>query len=230
MVTRINAGIRLRDSPWARARWLVVAPHADDETLGAAALIAEASGRKALAGVAFVTDGAASHEDAEDRSRQRLRAIRRQEAATAVRRLAGPRHVQPMFLDLPDAHPPQPGEPPFEQAVCRLVTTLLARAVDAVAVTALHEPHCDHEAACRLVYAAAQRVARPITVFEYCVWGAPPPAALFRAYRTNDLSPAVRRFALSAHRSQLTPIHGAGFRLPPRVCTARPFDILYLKR
>jgi LmbE family N-acetylglucosaminyl deacetylase len=230
MVRRVVTAVPLRCSRWADARWLVVAPHADDETLGAGALIAQASARGTLAGVAFVTDGAASHGETDDRSRQRLRRIRRLEAATAVRRLAGSRHVHPLFADWPDANPPHEGEPLFEAALSGLVTALLARKVDAVAVTALHEPHCDHEAACRLVYGAARRCARPVTVFQYCVWAAPPPVATFRSYRTDDMSPALRRFALSAHRSQLTPIHGDGFRLPPTMRAASPFDLLYLNR
>lgn len=44
-----------------RARWLIVAPDPDDETLGAGALIHETAARRQLAGIAYLTDGTGSH-------------------------------------------------------------------------------------------------------------------------------------------------------------------------
>jgi hypothetical protein len=40
----------LADRPWRSLRWLVLAPHADDETLGAGALIAQAEATGHFAG------------------------------------------------------------------------------------------------------------------------------------------------------------------------------------
>ena len=45
------ATLALERSPWRSARWLVIAPHADDETLGAGALIHQAAEAGRLAGV-----------------------------------------------------------------------------------------------------------------------------------------------------------------------------------
>ncbi|WP_312082777.1 PIG-L family deacetylase, partial [Brevundimonas sp.] len=56
------ATLALERSPWRSARWLVIAPHADDETLGAGALIRQAAETGRLAGVVVLTDGAGSHE------------------------------------------------------------------------------------------------------------------------------------------------------------------------
>ena len=50
----------LAASPWRGARWLVIAPHPDDETLGAGALIHHAAARNRLGGVVFLTDGGGS--------------------------------------------------------------------------------------------------------------------------------------------------------------------------
>jgi LmbE family N-acetylglucosaminyl deacetylase len=118
VVTPALTALTLRRSRWAQARWLVLAPHPDDETLGTGALIADAAARDALAGVVFVTDGAGSHPHETVASRSRLVATRRHEAKVALRRLAGARNsVRPIFMDWPDARPRNPGEPAFEHSV-----------------------------------------------------------------------------------------------------------------
>ncbi|MFC3695653.1 PIG-L deacetylase family protein [Chenggangzhangella methanolivorans] len=218
----------LSRSQWATARWLVLAPHADDETIGAGALIATAARRGRLAGVAFVTDGAGSHPHADGRSRAMLVALRRREAERAMRRLA-PAAPAVTFLDWPDAAPPAEGEPAFERALSRLSAHCRRERVDAVAVTALHEPHCDHEAACRLAYALQKRAFLPLAVFEYLVWADGPPDGSYRALRTGVAPTGPRRLALAAHRSQTTPLEGEGFRLPTRHFKSPPFDLLYVR-
>ncbi|WP_395942876.1 PIG-L deacetylase family protein [Brevundimonas sp.] len=204
--------LALSSTPWAAARWLVIAPHADDETLGAAALIRTTAREHRLAGVAFLTDGAGSHPHKDARSRARLIAQRQSEARTALRRLAGDRGGAPVFLGWPDAEPAAPGEPRFEAAARRLAWFCRQRMVDAIAVTALNEPHCDHAAAAKLARAVVQRAIRRVHLFEYVVWGAAPQAAQLRL-STPMLKGGARAHALSAHRSQRTPLFGAGFRL-----------------
>jgi LmbE family N-acetylglucosaminyl deacetylase len=211
----------------ASARWLVLAPHADDETLGCGALIADAASRGALAGVVILTDGVGSHSHDGPASRARLVAARRREAARAVRMLAGPAHPPPLFLDWPDAQPFAAGDPGFEWARRRLTAFCRQRKVDALAVTARHEPHCDHEAAFCLAYAVAASVMRPITVFEYIVWALEPPGEGYRALRTPPIPIGLRNAALASHRSQLTPQFGDGFRLPAAKLRMPAFDLLY---
>jgi hypothetical protein len=70
---------------WAGSRWLVPAPHANDETIGAGALIAMAGRQGRPAGVAFVTDGSGSHPHVDDRSRATLVALRRRKEERALR-------------------------------------------------------------------------------------------------------------------------------------------------
>lgn len=228
MVNGRRSALPLARSPWSRARWLVLAPHADDETIGAGALIADAARRGKLAGVAIVTDGAGSHAHADDESRRRLVAVRRREAASALRRLA-PFGGAPLWLDWADAAPPAEGEPRFERALRRLAAFCRRARVDAVAVTASHEPHCDHEAACLLAYALQTRAVRPLDVFEYIVWGDRAPDAAYKALRSGAAPTGPRRLALAAHRSQTTPLHGEGFRLPARHFRSPPSDLLYIR-
>jgi LmbE family N-acetylglucosaminyl deacetylase len=229
VVTRRAAALPLLRSRWSNARWLVLAPHADDETIGAGALIADAASRGAFAGAAFLTDSSGSHDRPDAIGRRRLAAIRRQEASAALRRLA-PGGPQPVFLSWPDAAPWAEGDLAFDAAVRRLRALCRTRKVDALAVTAGHEPHCDHEAACRLAYAVARAARRPLDVFEYVVWADQPPGPSHRAFRTPARPTGPRRMALAAHRSQLTPLHGPGFRLPLRHLASPATDILYLRR
>lgn len=221
-------GVRpLAATPWRNARWLVLAPHADDETLGAGALIAEAAAGDRLVGVAYLTDGTGSHSHDGPASRARLKALRRNEATKACRILAGVDRAPPIFLDWPDAGPLRPGEPAYETSVRRLAALCRRKRVDAIAVTASGEPHCDHAAAFDLAVAVTRRALRPIAVFEYVVWSdALPPG---RAFSTRPIAPGRRRAALAAHRSQLTPAFGEGFRLPVRQMTMPARDRLYLR-
>lgn len=227
MVTRHFSARALASSAFASARWLVLAPHADDETLGCGALIADAASRGVLAGVVILTDGVGSHSHDGSESRARLVSARRGEAALAVRMLAGRDYPSPMFLDWPDAQPYATDEPRFESSRRKLATFCRDLRVDAIAVTAIHEPHCDHEAAYRLASAVAGSAMRPITVLEYVVWAPEPPGRGYRAWRTPPMPIGLRNAALSAHRSQLTPQFGKGFRLPESKLRMPAFDLLY---
>lgn len=207
---------------------MVLAPHTDDETLGAAALIAQAVADDLLAGVVYLTDGVGSHPHADRASRARLGAARRTEGRAALRRLGA--KTTPLFLDWPDAGPALAGSPAFEEAKRRLASLCRARRVDAIAVTAAQEPHCDHAAACELARAVACVAIRPLAVFEYVVWGEPPSPRTHDAFFTAPMLPGPRRAALAAHRSQLTPLLGRGFSLPAQQRRMADLDRLYRER
>lgn len=213
-------------SPWRAARWLVLAPHADDETLGAGALIADAAARDRLASVVFLTDGSGSHPCPTPADQIALVRRRRLEARRAVTLLTGSRRVAPRFLDWRDAHPHSPGTPAFDRSV-RLLTALIRRErVDAIATTAAAEPHCDHAACFTLAAHAVRAARRPVALFEYAVWGERPSGT--RVVRTAPIPPARRTAALRAHRSQLTALLGEGFRLPRAQQKMAATDLLYL--
>ncbi len=225
MVTRAPQH-SLSARPWRSLRWLILAPHPDDETLGAGALIAQAAGAGRLAGVVYLTDGSGSHAV----QSRRLIQTRKREAAVALHRLTGNRIGAPIHMGWQDAAPAQPDSAPFDRA-CRSLATLCRRwRVDAVAVTALHEPHCDHAAAARLAYAVQKRAKRRLVIAEYVVWGDAPDGRTHRAVGTAPMPPGTRRHALHAHRSQLTASHGPGFRLPADRQRMPARDILYLRR
>lgn len=220
--------VDLADSAWAEARWLILAPHPDDETLGAGALISNAAAAGQLAAVVFLTDGSGSHPHADEASRQRLIATRRAEARLALERLCGDRVPQIVFLDWPDANPHPDGSVAALATAARLADLCLDQAVTAIAVTALHEPHCDHAAAARLARAVVAWTGPGVPVFEYLVWADQAPAGARRAVRTRPMSTGVRMQALDAHKSQLTDVLGPGFRLDPARRDMPAQDILYL--
>lgn len=227
-MSRSLSAVRLDRTRWAAARWLVLAPHADDETIGAGALITHAARLGSLAGVVFVTDGAGSHPHLDAAARRRHVALRRREAERALRRLA-PGAPAPHFLDWPDATPPDRADAVFSETLRRTAALCRRLKVNAIAVTAAHEPHCDHAAACELAYALRDGASRPIEVFEYVVWADVPPGPTHRVLRTPARPAGPRRLALAAHRSQITPLHGEGFRLPARHLKTKPFDLLYVR-
>jgi LmbE family N-acetylglucosaminyl deacetylase len=218
---------RLEATPLARARWIVLAPHADDETLGCGALIANAAERGVLAGVVILTDGAGSHSHSDHASRARLIAARRHEATLAMRRLAGTSVPTPIFLGWPDAHPYQPGSAAFERTCHTLGAICRRERVDAMAVTAQHEPHCDHEAAFQVAHTVAATAIRRIMLYEYIVWADGPPTKPYRAVRTRPMALGRRNQALAAHRSQISPLFGEGFRLSPAKMRMPACDVLY---
>lgn len=218
----------IAESAWAEARWLVLAPHPDDETLGAGALIATQAAAGRLAAVVFLTDGAASHPHTDATSRARLIALRRDEACAALAELCDGRPPEIVFLDWPDAQTDAVDEVVAGRDIGRLVDLCDTGGVTALAVTGRHEPHCDHVAAARLARAVVNATTRPLELFEYLVWAPTPPPNARRAIRTGAMSTARRTRALDHHRSQLTDLLGPGFRLDPARRDMPATDVLYL--
>ena len=227
MVARPFHATDLTKSPWARANWLVLAPHADDETLGCGALIGDGANR--IAAIVFLTDSAGSHPCETDGDRRALSALRRREARSAIRVLR-PSAPPPVFLDWPDANPHRAGSPAFTASSRRLAGLCDRLGVDAIAVTGRNEPHCDHVAAFDVAQDAARRALRPTRVFEYVVWAPRPPGRDFIAVRTAPVAIGARKAALAQHRSQLSPVAGNGFRVPATMRQMPARDVLYTQR
>ncbi len=91
--------MRLRLAGIRRA--VIVAPHPDDEVIGAAALIRALRRQGSQVAVIVVSDGAASHPNSVTWPAKRLTAARERESLHALRRL-GVRRGAVTFLRLPD--------------------------------------------------------------------------------------------------------------------------------
>jgi LmbE family N-acetylglucosaminyl deacetylase len=206
-------------SPWRRARWLVFAPHPDDETLGAGALLHQMAAEERLAGVIYLTDGSGSHPP----GTPHLRSVRRREARRATSRLAT--HAAPIdWLGWEDGRPHATGSLPFRHTARRIAAILSQRRVDALAVSDPGDAHCDHVAAFEVAAASCAAACRKVQIFTYSVWGEPSTCGL--PVRTSAIPQGQRRGALAAHRSQLSPALGEGFRLPSGMRRMRACDTL----
>jgi LmbE family N-acetylglucosaminyl deacetylase len=190
--------------PRAPGRFIVLAPHPDDESLGCGGMIAGACAAGAPPEVVILTDGAASHPESVRTPPPVLAQVRRDEVTRAMAALGLPAwHLH--FLNLPDGAAPSAG-PEADWAVDRIVS--LAAGCDAIMTSWRHDPHPDHQAAWAVAQRAAWRLG--ITLWEYPVWGwtlppgAPLPDETWLGQRV-DVSPylGAKRQAVQAHASQL---------------------------
>jgi LmbE family N-acetylglucosaminyl deacetylase len=186
-------------------RPLVLAPHADDESLGSGGLLAQAARAGMRPGVLVLTDGTGSHPGSVRYPPARLRAVREAEARAAVA-ILGVEAERVGFLKLRDTAAPVAGVA-FEAAVTSIVQTAHLWGCGVLAAPWRHDPHCDHEAGHLMAVAAAARGG--LGHLAYPVWGwtldaamelAGPDVAGWRLDVTGEL--LVKERAIGAHRSQ----------------------------
>lgn len=213
----------LAQSRWSDAHWLVLAPHPDDETLGAGALIAHCAANSRLGIIVFLTDGTGSHPEATPR----VAMTRRKEARHAISRL-GAATAPMVWMGWCDGNPYACDSTAFARDADRLAALIRRHRIDAIAVSDHSEAHCDHVAAYRLAEAAVRRSRRPVTLFAYHVWSEAP--RLARHIATPAMPVGRRRHALLAHRSQISPVIGEGFRLPREKRRMPAHDILTFRK
>lgn len=202
---------------------LVVAPHPDDETIGAYGLIARLARRGVRVRVIVVADGAASHTSSNAWPRARLVAERRRETRIVLRRI-GVRAGDVRFLALPD------GALPDDEATHGVALARAIRSVRRPGLVALPDPcdaHPDHRAVARMAARVATPGARRV---HYLVWperGAPRP----RPTHGLTLGPlrAAKRAAILRYRTQCGAItddpHGFAISRGELARFARPVEL-----
>ncbi len=172
---------------------LVVAPHPDDETIGAHTLMTRLHRRGVAVTVAIVSDGAASHPGSALWPRDRLVRERRAESRRAMRQIGiGAARVR--FLALPDG---RLGEhaPAIRRRLDAIVAALPRPVL--VLVPSPADAHPDH----RVVAGAIRR--RPgVRWMRYPVWpvGQRLPGA--RAVRLSTQERLAKRQAIRRYRTQ----------------------------
>jgi LmbE family N-acetylglucosaminyl deacetylase/SAM-dependent methyltransferase len=190
---------------------VVVAPHPDDETLGAGGLIATAADAGLPVHVLLVTRGERSHPDSPTMTPERLAAVRDEEFRTALGILhpGATAHV----LDVPDGalreHP---------EALRRALRSAVEDGAGRVLVVApwRGDGHRDHRIAGEVAEEVVGRTERA-TLLAYPVWAwhwddPDAPAAPWNRARALDLAPTARdrkRAALAAYPSQTLPLSPA---------------------
>jgi len=182
-------------------RLVVVAPHPDDETLGAGGLIAMAAASGMSITIVSCTDGEAAYPV------DGLGPLRRKELERSVRRLAGSRDVRIVSLGLPDGS--------LRQCVGSLASSIERASAGAELVVGpwRSDGHPDHDAvgiSCEQVCSAEGSALYSYPIWAWH-WGGP---ELFddRELSQLPLSPAARRakaFAIRAFESQTVGM-GAG--------------------
>jgi len=122
--------------------FVVLAPHPDDDILGAAALMRLANRRGIPFAVVFLTSGGASHHHP-DWPADRLTQVRRAEARSALTVLLG--FVPPtLFCDLPDGALAQSWD---AQTILQIAAFCRTHNVHSAFVTDPNDDHHDHKAA-----------------------------------------------------------------------------------
>lgn len=193
---------------------LIVAPHPDDEVIGAAGLVSLLSLRGTRVRVAIVSDGSASHGASRQWPRERLVAQRRRESRRALLRL-GVDARSVTFLGFPDGHLSDC------TAHCRrALNRLIARLsdLDLIVGPVADDAHPDHRAVAAAL-AACRFAARRL---GYRVW----PHNQHRRGSDRSVRMAggwfAKRSLLGLYRTQLGGIRDdpAGFTIAPHELAA----------
>ncbi len=211
---------------------LILAPHADDESLGCGGLIAAASAAGHPPFVLILTDGTGSHPNSRAYLPPRLKELREQEALAAVSILGLP-SGRLGFLGLRDTAAPMEGDG-FDAAVAAILSFAERTGAASILSPWQHDPHCDHLAAHLMASAAVARCR--LRHLAYPIWGwtlpsdtrLPGPVPRGMRLDITDHLPAKRR-AIAAHASQyggLIQDDPDGFQLPPNLLDIfnRPYE------
>lgn len=213
---------------------LIVAPHADDESLGCGGAIALLRKFQKEVSVLVLSDGTLSHPNSKKFPKEKLRELRENEMIEA----AGILGVEPhrvTFFRYQDRSVPDAASGLFNAEVKRLRAFLDAETPATIFVPWRRDPHPDHRAAFQLIEAAKSRCCR---VIEYPIWlyalatGEDAPLNTEVSAFRLDIHSVVetKQKAIRAHRSQTTDLiddDPEGFRLSEEVLRnfALPFEV-----
>jgi LmbE family N-acetylglucosaminyl deacetylase len=152
----------LRPDDLARSA-VLFAPHQDDETLGCGGTVIKKRAAGAAVKIVFMTDGRTSHGHL--MAPDRLIALRAEEALSAARVL-GVDQSDVCFLAFPDGRLQEHEVEAMERVEEILKTNRPAQ----VFVPYRRDRTPDHVVTNQIVSSALNRLAEPVTVYEYPVW------------------------------------------------------------
>ncbi|MBB3950355.1 bifunctional PIG-L family deacetylase/class I SAM-dependent methyltransferase [Aureimonas jatrophae] len=182
---------------------VVIAPHPDDESIGASTMIAATAASDRSLGLVAVTDGEGSHRGSPSWSAPRIAERRRAEQAAAMGELGADR-ARVLRLALPDGG--SRWADGFDGAARRVAEFCAELGATALLTTPVFDPHPDHEAAAELG-ARVQALLPQIRLLLYPVWSLrhgnddDVPADALHPFRLAAPLDAKRR-AIARHETQ----------------------------
>lgn len=188
-------------------RLLVVSAHPDDETLGAAGLIARLQASGVPVDVLMASDGEGSHPRSVTTPAAAIGRRRRDEMAAAIAHLAPRTTIR--WLGLPDGRLAD-HEVELAGSISRLLGGDLAGTM--VATPWRADGHPDHEAVARAVGRATDGVGASVVEFPVWawLWAAPGDPRLrperVRVLRLDEREWRGKQRAIAEHRSQIVPL------------------------
>ena len=199
---------------------LIVAPHADDESLGCGGLISLLRKYGQIVYILLLSDGTLSHPNSIEFPSDKLRDLREKELVDAGRILNVPSE-NIIFCRFKDRKVPNQSTGDFEDAVRNISKVLSVLNPTSIFVPWRRDPHPDHRASFEIIAASNFLGAK---VYEYPIWLRElgesddlPNSDEIMPFRI-DISSVIgqKQNAISAHRSQTTDLitdDPTGFRL-----------------
>lgn len=186
---------------------LIVAPHADDESLGCGGVISLLRKFGQNVYILLLSDGTLSHPNSKEYPAEKLRDLREKELLDASEILGVPAE-NIIFCRYKDRNVPSIHHEGFENAVNSISKMMGMIQPQSIFVPWRRDPHPDHQAAFQLINASETSNAK---IYEYPIWlkelgkeGDEPSQDETMPFRLNISSVlAQKQEAISQHRSQI---------------------------
>lgn len=218
---------------------LIVAPHADDESLGCGGVISLLRKYNQEVFILLLSDGTLSHPNSMKFPAEKLRELREQELIDAATILGVPAENL-IFCRYKDRNVPDSSHPDFSNALLNMDKMLSIIKPQSIFVPWRKDPHPDHLAAFELISNAETGNAK---IYEYPIWlneiGKTedfPSADEILPFRL-DISSVLKQKtkAIAAHQSQISDLINddpEGFRLSGEMLEHfnRPYEIFYMAK
>lgn len=189
---------------------LIIAPHADDESLGCGGVISLLRKFGQTVYILLLSDGTLSHPNSREYPAEKLRDLREKELLDAAEILGVPAE-NIIFCRYPDRNVPSTHHEGFKDAVRSISKLMAVIQPQSIFVPWRRDPHPDHRAAFQLIDDSETENAK---IYEYPIWlrelgqnGDEPTTDESMPFRLNISSVlAQKQQAVSQHRSQISGI------------------------
>lgn len=218
---------------------LIVAPHADDESLGCGGVISLLRKYEQTVYILLLSDGTLSHPNSKKYPAEKLRDLRENEMLDAAE-ILGVTAENIIFCRYPDRNVPTIQHEGFDASVASISKLMDKIKPQSIFVPWRRDPHPDHQAAFQLISNAETFNAK---IYEYPIWlkelgeqGDLPTAEEAMPFRLNIAKVLDKKHrAISQHRSQITDLISddpEGFRLSEEMLSQFnvPYETFFISK